>query len=146
MRRQDTTKASVSAATNFAQASARHEPKSTPAPRITLRLSEEENAKLRDFAADMSVSAYVRKCLFDGDLTPRKRRSYMPVKDQQALAQLLALLGASRIANNLNQLAYHANTGSLAIDDEARGQIDETYIHVRQIRDTLIAALGLIES
>ncbi len=38
------------------------------------------------------------------------------------LAQLLAALGQPRVANNLNQLAYAANTGSLALTpDEAAG-------------------------
>ena len=136
---------SVPVAKNFSRASAEPKQPSTPAPRITLRLSDEENAKLRDLAADMSVSGYVRKCLFGEDVTRRKRRSYMPVKDQQALAQALALLGMSRIANNLNQLAHHANTGTLVMDDLACAHIEEAYAHVRQMRDQLITALGLIE-
>ncbi len=118
---------------------------STPAPRITLRLSEEENAKLRNLAAGMSVSAYIRKCIFAGDATRRKRRSHMPVKDQEAMAQALALLGASRIANNLNQLAHQANIGSLIMDEDTCAQIDETYTYVRLMRDELVSALGLIE-
>lgn len=133
---------SVPVAKNFSRASA--EPQSTPAPRITLRLSDEENAKLRDLAADMSVSAYVRKCVFGDDTTRRKRRSYMPFKDQQALAQALALLGMSRIANNLNQLAHQANVGSLVMDEMACAHIEEAYAHVRQMRDQLITTLGLI--
>jgi hypothetical protein len=69
----------------------------------------------------------------------------MPVKDQEAMARALALLGASRIANNLNQLAHKANTGSLIMDDNALAQIDATYAHVRLMRDELVSALGLIE-
>jgi len=130
---------------DFARATAGPSQKPTPAPRITLRLSEEENAKLRDLAAGMSVSAYIRKCIFAGDATRRKRRSHMPVKDQEAMARALALLGASRIANNLNQLAHQANIGLLIMDENTCTQIDETYAHVRLIRDELVSALGLIE-
>jgi len=61
------------------------------------------------------------------------------------MARALALLGASRIANNLNQLAHQANIGSLIMDENTCAQIDETYAHVRLMRDELVSALGLIE-
>ena len=112
---------------------------------ITLRVTDEERDRLKSMAAGMSVSAYIRKCIFAGDATRRKRRSYMPVKDQEAMARALALLGASRIANNLNQLAHKANIGSLIMDENTCAQIDETYAHVRLMRDELVSALGLIE-
>ena len=112
---------------------------------ITLRVTDEERERLKSMAAGMSVSAYIRKCIFAGDATRRKRPSHMPVKDQEAMARALALLGASRIANNLNQLAHKANMGSLIMDDDALAQIDETYSYVRLMRDELVSALGLIE-
>ena len=90
----------------------------------------------------MPISA--NACLV-GDVTRRKRCAHVPVADQEALARALALLGASRIANNLNQLAYRANTGSLVVDEEMRAQIGATYTHVRLIRDELVCALGLVE-
>jgi len=96
---------------------------------ITLRVTDEERERLKSLAAGMSVSAYIRKCIFAGDATRRKRRSHMPVKDQEAMARALALLGASRIANNLNQLAHQANIGSLIMDENTCAQIDETYAH-----------------
>ena len=112
---------------------------------ITLRVTNEERDRLKLLAAGMSVSAYIRKCIFDGNTTRRKRQSHMPVKDQEAMARALALLGASRIANNLNQLAHQANIGSLIMDEDACTQIDEAYAHVRLMRDELVSALGLIE-
>lgn len=112
-------------------------------PRITLRLSDEEDKRLRERAGDLSVSAYVRDCLFDEDTTRRKRRSYRPVADQQALAQALSLLGQSRMAGNLNQIAYHANCGSLDIDEATQSEIKEAAATIAWIRVTLIEALGL---
>ncbi len=112
---------------------------------ITLRVTNEERDRLKSLAAGMSVSAYIRKCIFAGDAVRRKRQSHMPVKDQAAMARALALLGASRIANNLNQLAHQANIGSLIMDEDACTQIDEAYAHVRLMRDELVSALGLIE-
>ena len=123
-------------------ASAENKPVS---PRITLRLSEEEDELLRQRASGLTISAYVRECLFGEHVSKRRRKSYAPVKDQIALAQLLALLGESRLANNLNQLAYQANTGNLDVDEHVEAQLDEMYDHVVSMRETLIRTLGLLE-
>lgn len=61
------------------------------------------------------------------------------------MARALAMLGASRIANNLNQLAHQANIGSLIMGENTLAQIDEASAHVRHMRDELVSALGLIE-
>lgn len=119
--------------------------KKHPSP-VTLRLTDQERAMLKDLAAGMSVSAYIRKCVFGNDTAPRKVRSRVPVKDEQALARVLAMLGQSRLANNLNQLAYQANAGSLLADEQCIKQIDEAYRHIVSMRGNLIKALGLIES
>jgi len=116
-----------------------------PSP-ITLRLTDEERAMLKDLAAGMSVSAYIRKCVFGNDTAPRKVRSRVPVKDELALARVLGMLGQSRIANNLNQIAYHANAGSLLIDEQCTKEIHEAYGHIVSMRGDLINALGLTES
>ena len=110
---------------------------------VTLRLSEEERALLAGWAQGSSMSAYIRKCLFDDKETKRrKRRRGEPVADHQALAQVLGRLGSSRIANNLNQLAFHANTGSLVVDQEVVDKINEAYSHVCVLRLELLKALG----
>lgn len=119
--------------------------KKCPSP-ITLRVTDEEREKLKAAAAGMSVSAYIRKCVFGDAAAPRKMRSRVPVRDQAALARILGLMGQSRIANNLNQLAYHANSGSLLVDEKTAKEISEAYAHVLHIRAELIKALGLIES
>jgi len=118
--------------------------KKTPPP-ISLRLTEKERITLEQAAQGMSISAYIRSCIFSDGVAKRKARTRRPVKDQEALARALGLLGQSRIANNLNQLARHANSGSLPVDDETLEQIEEAYVHVMALRDQLIAALGLIE-
>ncbi|MCA9583309.1 MAG: hypothetical protein KC416_16025, partial [Myxococcales bacterium] len=69
--------------------------------RITLRLTDEEAAKLERMSAGMTVSAFVRGCVF-GDRSARRRpRDRRPVASEIELAQALAMLGQSRIANNL---------------------------------------------
>ena len=138
--------ASPSAATvrdSYAIASAGLPKPEKPAPRITLRLTEEELAKLKTLSRGISLSAYIRKCLFGKDAAPRKVRTRVPVKDQQALAQVLGLLGQTRIANNLNQLAHEANCGSLLLDEQTEDEIKIACAHIAWIRVKLIEALGL---
>jgi hypothetical protein len=80
------------------------EGKSYPSP-FSLRLTFEERARLEQAAAGLSLGAYIRQRLFDGNAAPRRTRGKHPVKDHEALGRVLAELGRSRIANNLNQLA-----------------------------------------
>ncbi len=114
-------------------------------PRVTLRFSPDDHETLKQLADGMALATYIRAKALDNELPRRKHRSSASVADKQALAQILGLLGQSRIANNLNQLAYHANVGSLAIDEHIRDQISETYNHVLFLRKTLISALGFRE-
>jgi len=112
-------------------------------PRITLRLTEKELATLKSLSSGMSLSAYVRKCVFGKDAKPRKMRAHVPVQNQQALAQVLGLLGQTRFANNLNQIAYQANCGSLLMDAQTENEIKMACAHIAWIRVKLIEALGL---
>ncbi len=111
-------------------------------PRVTIRLSEEDHSRLKEMADGMALSTYIRTQVLNKVLSRRKKRSVASVADKQALAQILGVLGQSRIANNLNQLAYHANIGSLSMDEETRAQISEAYDHVIFLRQSLLKALG----
>ncbi|MCA8894025.1 MAG: hypothetical protein KDA48_02110 [Amphiplicatus sp.] len=91
------------------------------------------------------MSAYIRDRLFGEGVEKRKVRNRNPVKDQEALARVLGMLGRSRIANNLNQLAKDSNCGALILDEETNAKIDEAYALVISMRNELIRALGLIE-
>ncbi len=133
----------ISAKKSFQATSASlHAPKKK-VPRITMRLTDEELAKLKNLSSGMSLSAYIRKCLFGKSAASRKVRSRVPVKDQEALAQVLGLLGQTHIANNLNQIAYEANCGSLLIDEETENEIKMACAHIVWIRVKLIEALGI---
>jgi len=114
-----------------------------PAPRLTLRVTEDELTQLKKLSSGISLSAYIRKCVFGKDTVPRKVRSRVPVRDQEALAQVLGLLGQTRIANNLNQIAYEANCGSLLMDQETEDEIKLACAHIAFIRVKLIEALGI---
>lgn len=118
-----------------------------PLPPVSVRLTEEERLLLERAAGKKSLSAHIRECLFKDQVEPRRtcRKSRIPVKDHQALARLLALLGASRIPNNLNQLARDANCDSLEWNRETTAKINKAYEHVLFMRRELIRALGLSE-
>lgn len=95
-----------------------------------------------ELADGMALSTYIRAVALNESLSKRKRRLMNPVVDHKTIAQVLGLLGQSRIANNLNQLAYQANIGALQMDDEAVTQIEEAYRHVVAMRGLLLKALG----
>ncbi len=109
-----------------------------PSP-ITFRPTDEERVMLKTDANGMSQSAYIRKCLFGKKVSKR----VVPETDRMLLAQILARLGETRIPNNLNQIAYHANCGSLVLDDVTIEEINEACVHVAWMRTQLIEALGL---
>lgn len=109
---------------------------------VTLRMTAQERARLEKLADGMTLSAYIRACVFAEESRRRKRRPKTLVENKKAIAEALALLGQSRIASNLNQLAYHANIGLLIEDDETKKQIAEANGHLFVIRTLLMQALG----
>lgn len=115
---------------------------STKAPPFSLRLSADEKAELLRRAGNMPLGAYIRSRLLTGMENHRRARR-QPVKDEKALGKLLGELGKAKLANNLNQLAKAANTGSLPVTTDTERAIAEACRDVRWMRDTLISALGL---
>lgn len=137
----------TSAAADFSKALAR---KQAPAKRknkhpspLTLRLSDTELAALKADAerGGVSVSAHVRSKVFG----KCGRRRNMPVKDREALGQLLGLLGQSEFAESLKQVASEAEQGSLLLDEETQSKIEAAVLHVCFMREALLTALGLRE-
>jgi Bacterial mobilisation protein (MobC) len=112
-------------------------------PPFCLRLTFEERAKIEHDAAGMSVGAYIRSRVLDPKTIAPRKRGKFPVKDHQALAKLLGLLGQSRIANNLNQLAKAVNSGSLPVTPETENHIVAATQAIDQMRNLLIEALQI---
>lgn len=108
---------------------------------VTLRLTADERAHLEELAVGMTLSAYIRACVFSEEEKRRKRRPKDAVADKKALAECLSLLGQSRLASNLSQLAYQANVGALVMDDEVKAQISESHEAIQEMRALLIDAL-----
>jgi hypothetical protein len=119
------------------------EPAKRPPP-FSLRLTDTERARLLDEAAGTPLGTYIKAKVLGGVPPVRMRRSGLPVADRQALARVLALLGRSRVPNNLNQLAHAANIGTLPLTPETVAELRECLRFVRDIRDLLLDALGLL--
>lgn len=110
---------------------------------FSLRLTFEERAKLERDAAGMALGAYIRSRLLDPETVAPRKRGKFPVKDHKALAQLLGLLGQSRLANNVNQLARAANTGSLAVTPDTEEALMSATADINHMRQLLIQALDI---
>jgi len=116
--------------------------KKYPAP-FCMRFTEDERKTLEQAAGDRPLAAYIRWLIFKDEIPLKRTRGKKPVKDQKELAKLLALFGQSRIANNINQLAKAANSGSLPVNVDVLKALNEANKSVHWIRQTLIKALGL---
>lgn len=112
-------------------------------PPFSIRLSDADRTRLAMEAAGAPLGAYIKAKVL-GDSAPlRKRRSSLAVADKAAIAQVLALLGKSRLSSNLNQLAYAVNIGSLPVTPETEAELFAAVSEVRDLRRLLLLALGL---
>lgn len=116
-------------------------PKTYPPP-FSLRLTHDERARLDAERGNKPLGAYIRERLFGEDATPRKRRSYNPAADTEALGRVLGALGQSRLSSNLNQLAKAVNTGSLPVTPETEADLQAACREVAVLRADLLRALG----
>lgn len=114
----------------------------SPVP-FSLRFTKEEREQLDRMAQGMPLGKFIRSKLFDGNSAPRRTKGRFPVKDEKALSKLLGILGQSRIANNINQLARAANLGSLPVNIETQKKLDDACRAIFWIRQQLILSLGL---
>lgn len=110
---------------------------------FAIRLTSDERARLEREAAGAPLGTYIKARVFDSAPPARMRRSGLAVEDRQALAQALALLGRSRLSNNLNQLARLANIGALPMTPETEAELAAALSGVRDMRRLLMIALGL---
>jgi hypothetical protein len=115
--------------------------KNTPQrpPPFSIRLNHNERERLEAEAAGMPLGTYIKAKVLNG--APLKRAA--AVEDRKALSQALALLGQSRIASNLNQLAHLGNIGALPLTPEMQAELLAALQHVAEVRALLIKAVGL---
>lgn len=112
---------------------------------FSLRLTSEERTRLEQDAGETPLATYIKFRLFNNvpELTRPRSIARRPNAETQLIAKLLAALGSARLANNLNQLAKAANTGSLPVTPETETELREACEAVQAMRCDLVSALGL---
>ncbi|UFP94610.1 MobC family plasmid mobilization relaxosome protein [Gloeobacter morelensis] len=115
--------------------------KGKPLHPFSIRLTQEERERLEAEAKGKPLSVYMRERLLGDGSTPRKLRR-KPAADQAGLAKVLGMLGQSRLANNLNQIAKAAHIGVLVVSPALLEELENARRDIRIMRDALLSALG----
>lgn len=95
-------------------------------------------------AGGQALSAYVKSVLFDGPQSLH-RGGGVTLANRTLLAHLLATLGASRLAPNLETLAREASDGNLFADEETIQRLIEACDDLRLMHNALMRGLGMKE-
>ncbi|MCG3267170.1 hypothetical protein Yoon_05485 [Yoonia sp. I 8.24] len=91
----------------------------------------------------MPLASYIKSVVLASEAPTYRKRQKPPVAEQQLLAQVLAKLGQTRTANNLNQIAKGLNQGTLIIDEELEVDLNTAIAEIAWMRVTLMKALGI---
>jgi hypothetical protein len=91
----------------------------------------------------MPLGTYVRAAVLGGEAAAPAQRRARQVHDAEPLGRLLGLLGQSRLASNLNQLAKAANQGALPLTVEVEDDLKRACADVAEMRGLLLQALGI---
>lgn len=110
-------------------------------PPLSVRLSLEERETLERRAGGLALGAYVKSVVFSDEAPRYRKHRAVPEEDQRLLAEILARLGQSRTASNLNQIAKHLNQGTLVIDETLEADLQQAVLDVAWMRATLLDAL-----
>lgn len=105
---------------------------------LSIRLNETERRRLAILAGDMPVSTYVKSIV----LAPNARPARYATADARAFSRLLAELGRSGLASNLDRIVRQAEAGTLYCDQSLLDQLRAACADVRSIRALLMDALG----
>ena len=131
----------VKAFEGAASAPTKRKPKSQQTSPFSMRLSTEERKFLEEHAGSQSWASYIKERVFGEQDSKRKSRRRPRIEDKE-LASALSGLGHSHLASNLNQLARHANMGTLDVSEDIERQLGEAYGAVIEMRKALFMALG----
>ncbi|MEM0987358.1 MAG: hypothetical protein AAGK00_00655 [Pseudomonadota bacterium] len=110
---------------------------------VSVRVTPEEKARLKQDAAGMPLSAYVRERLLGDAAKPRRGRGKFPVEDHEALARALSRLGRSELAMAIGALLLACEEQRLYLDKEQEAQLRSINADITFMRVQLIKALGL---
>ncbi len=111
-------------------------------PPLSIRLNDEERARLQRNAGDLPLSTYAKSVLFSDDVRTVRRSPRVVTGDRQILAKMLAQLGQSEVATSLYSLAREAQAGNLVMDTASQLSLFQACSDLKQMRDVLLASLG----
>ena len=109
---------------------------------FSLRLYDSERTFLEHRAGRRPLSVYIRSELLKDMHKPRKA-SRKPSVDDKTASLILAELGKSRLASNMNQLAKSANMGTLDVSLDTEKELLEACAAIYAMRDALLIALKI---
>ena len=110
---------------------------------FSIRLTASEKDFLTAKAGTTPLGLFIRNRLLSDAAAPRASRRAAAPKDLQALARVLAILGRSRLAVSLNDLAAVAASGSLHVEPDTKGVLHRACDDIHAMRLLLMEALGL---
>ncbi|MCY7297419.1 hypothetical protein [Alteromonas sp. a30] len=116
-------------------------PKDTKSKTVLFRLSQSDHERLLQAAGDLTLSAYLRSTLLEGEIK-KIRTNKRPLKDQEQLSLALGKLMQSRLSPNINQIAKAVNCGMVIMPDEAIDTLNSAQSELTEIRNLLLSALG----
>lgn len=129
--------------------SPRNDKQSKPRRILSVPVSPEQMSELARRAGGQPVSAYARNLLFpanDNEPAPKKQlRGSAPVKDDAALARVLAILGQSDAGSSLRELAHLARMGALPVTPETEAALLKACADIADLKALLMKALGVRE-
>lgn len=109
---------------------------------LTIRLKSEERSYLERRAGKHSLSAYARTKLFGETF---RETSIQPKADHIVLAQLLAKLGQSSLAQSMAVLALAAKNGALPVLDDTEKALQKSCDDIAEMKSMLMCGLGISE-
>lgn len=117
-----------------------------PAPQkgipFSIRLTEDERARLVAAADGLPLGSYIKASMLDRAPKVRRRASPLPKQDKRVLAKALGLFARSNVANNLNQIAKAVNIGTFPVTPETEAELRELLRLVRRLHDLMMEGLG----
>ncbi|MGJ8560137.1 MAG: hypothetical protein ACSHX3_07875 [Litorimonas sp.] len=118
---------------------ARHSKASTP---FSIRLNPAERERLREDAAGEPLGAYVKKVLFAPTTKAAARRAMID-HHKTMIAQVLAMVGSSGIADALTTMALAIHSGTFEDEAEIKSALNEATSELSDMRAALLKALGV---
>lgn len=117
-------------------------PKRKYHPTLQICLNQEQREKLEKWADGRPIAAYIKDVLFVEERKPERSHGII-LEDKKLFAKALGVLGQSRLASNLNQLAHAVNRGCLPVNQETQQAIFKACTSVIYMRDSFMKAMGL---